>query len=129
MLSRRAVSLSFVSKEVLVTGLSKNKGLPTATTTIKKILTQARSEIQLRNGVKDGRRLNDLKVAPSKPKNLPARTSVVNVWVWGITRRPARNSKKWMEVQNVKETWHYTTFVAWSDMELFVKHASFSMAI
>ena len=111
-LSRRAVSLSFVSKEVLVTGLSKNKGLPMATTTttmtMKKILTQARSEIQLRNGVNDGCQLNDLKVALSKPKakNLPARTSLVNVGVWGITRRPAKNSKKWMEVQNVRETWH-----------------------
>ena len=99
-LSRRAVSLFFISKEVLVTGLSKNKGLlmVTMTTTMmmKKILTQARSEIQLRNSVNDGCQLNDLKVALSKlkAKNLPARISLVNVGVWSIMHRPAKNSKK-----------------------------------
>src|SRR6185369_16570404 len=116
-LSRRAVNLSVVSKEALMIGFSKNKEPPAATvmmttmmTKTRKILTQPKLKIQLKNDGKDDLPLSDLRVVAKhqpKAKNLPAKTSVVNVGVSGIMLRLARNSRKWEKMWNGRETWNY----------------------
>ena len=104
-----AANLSAASKEASMTGLSKNKvpvAVTVTTATTRKILTQARSKIQLKNGGKDGLRLSNLRVAPNhrkpKAKNLPARTNVANVGMLGIMPQLARNSRKYQW----REIWH-----------------------
>src|SRR6185369_9706491 len=101
-LSRRAVNLSVVSKEALMTGFSKNKEPPavaTATMTMtmtktRKILTQPKLKIQLKNDGKDKR------FKSKKP------TGKNDVGVSGIMLRLA-NSRKWEKMWNGRETWNY----------------------